>query len=132
MAEAFLKSLGRRTIFKETAEPTEKYPARSGIAVYVAIVAVALAGLVACISPEIERAFQPKMEADGSNKVIAKYCASCHLHKDFSAEPHLERVRPMYSAEPFKSSSECRTCHTYTKNWLMDIKRGTHRESIKK
>ena len=97
-----------------------------------AFAAVLFAGLAACSTPEIDAAFGPDTKPGDSNKVIIKYCASCHLHKDFDSGAHMEKVRPRYSVEPYKSASECRACHIYSKNWLMDVKRGTHREGLKK
>ena len=80
----------------------------------------------ACSSSEVERAFGPGAKPEESGKVIVKYCVSCHQHKDFSVPAHNGFLTQKYPAE-FGKSSECRGCHTYEKNWLFDVKRGTHR-----
>lgn len=79
-----------------------------------------------CASSEIEKAFSPGMEAEVSAKVIEKYCVSCHQHKGFSSSVHNGYLGQKYPSD-FAKSSECRGCHTYEKNWLFDVRRGTHR-----
>ena len=91
-----------------------------------AALALFLLTLGACSTSEVERAFGPGAKPEESEKVIAKYCVGCHQHKDFSVPAHDGYLTQKYPAE-FAKSSECRGCHTYEKNWLFDVKRGTHR-----
>lgn len=86
---------------------------------------LALFLLASCSRSEIENAFGPGPTPDESGKVITKYCLSCHQHKNFSAPAHYEHLKKKYPAESAKTS-ECRVCHTYEKNWLFDVRRGTH------
>ena len=82
--------------------------------------------LSACTTPQLEKAFRPDMESSESKEVISEYCISCHVHKDFEAATHVKKAQASYTEPQYSNSSECRLCHTYTKTWLLDIRRGTH------
>jgi hypothetical protein len=89
-----------------------------------ALFILSLVAFAACSSSEIETAFSQKMKPDESQKVIVKYCVSCHQHKEFTPSAHSETLAKKLAAG--QGGTECRTCHTYSKNWLFDVKRGTH------
>lgn len=75
-----------------------------------------------CVGTTLERAFTTKMESRESNKTISEYCATCHTHKNFEPSSHLKQSRASN-----EGVTECRTCHTYTKTWLLDVRRKTLR-----
>ncbi len=85
-----------------------------------------IAFVSSCTTPTIEKAFKTGMDAKDSNKIINEYCEGCHVHKDFERDKHVEKVRTAYTDPAFSSKTECRACHTYTKTWLLDVRRGTH------
>lgn len=99
---------------------------KGGLRFWVVSLILSTLTIISCSSSEIEKAFGSNMKSDESGKVIARYCVSCHQHKDFSASSHNEFLKEKISAEQ-AGSSDCRNCHTYGKNWLFDVKRGTHR-----
>lgn len=82
--------------------------------------------LASCTTPLLEKAFKPKMEAEESTEVIGEYCVSCHVHKDFEPEAHVKTAQARYSGPPYLATVECRVCHTYSKTWLLNVRRGTH------
>lgn len=89
----------------------------SGITVFI---------LASCSTPLLEQAFKTSMEAGESTEVIGEYCISCHVHKDFEPETHVKKARAEYSSPPYTAAVECRVCHTYSKTWLLNVRRGTH------
>ena len=82
--------------------------------------------LTACTTPQLEKAFTPDMDSGESTEVISEYCISCHVHKDFEAAPHVKKVQASYAKPEYSATTECRACHTYTKTWLLDVRRSTH------
>jgi hypothetical protein len=90
---------------------------------------IALAfGNAACAVPAIEKAFATDARLDESQPVIVKYCVSCHPHKEFRQSIHEEKIKAKYAkATEGDTRFDCRQCHTYSKNWFFDVKRGTHR-----
>jgi hypothetical protein len=72
-------------------------------------------------------AFEGKMEPEESSKVISEYCITCHNHRDFDPVSHVFDVKYRYKDKRYAAKTECRTCHTYSRNWLMDARRGTNR-----
>ncbi|MFQ5432980.1 MAG: hypothetical protein ACE5EN_10800 [Nitrospinota bacterium] len=82
--------------------------------------------LPGCTTPQLEKAFTPNMDSSESQEVISEYCISCHVHKDFKVEAHLKKARTLYTKPEYSNTAECRVCHTYTKTWLLDVRRGTH------
>jgi hypothetical protein len=85
-----------------------------------------LAFVASCAAPEIEKAFGPEMKPEDSRKTILNYCQSCHNHKNFTAATHYDALKKK-NVPDAGTSFDCRVCHTYSKNWLFDVKRGTHR-----
>ena len=83
--------------------------------------------LFSCVSIELEKAFKGELEGEKNNEVIADYCVTCHLHKDFDSEAHLFDVKYRYEDSKYAGKSECTACHEYDKTWLLDIRRKTHR-----
>ncbi|MBI3795085.1 MAG: hypothetical protein HY280_10230 [Nitrospinae bacterium] len=89
------------------------------------VLALALAFAASCTTPDIEKAFDSDMKAEQSDKIIVEYCQSCHNHKKFISSAHYEEIK---KKQPDSGNTvQCRVCHTYSKNWIFDIKRGTHR-----
>lgn len=80
----------------------------------------------ACTTPRLEKAFTPKMDSSESQQVISEYCITCHVHKDFEPAAHVKIVPTLYKNPKYKNTTECRACHTYTKTWLLDVRRHTH------
>ncbi|NIQ01322.1 MAG: hypothetical protein GWM98_13735, partial [Nitrospinaceae bacterium] len=64
-----------------------------------------------CADRAIEHAFDGDFPPLKSNKVINEYCESCHIHKDFEAEPHMADMREKYRRPYFHQAQECRACH---------------------
>lgn len=71
-----------------------------------------------CAERKIEDAFQGKLSASDSNKVINEYCKSCHIHKNFDPADHMASVRSNYKRLYFKRARQCRACHYIEKNWV--------------
>lgn len=84
----------------------------------------------ACATPAIDMAFDGKMESAESNDVISEYCVTCHNHRDFDPVSHVFNVKYRYKDKRYASKQDCRVCHTYSKNLLMDARRGTNRPLI--
>ena len=82
--------------------------------------------LSACTTPPLEKAFTPDMDSRESKEMINEYCISCHVHKDFDAAEHVNKVPALYAEPEYSNTTECRACHTYKKTWLLDVRRGTH------
>ena len=93
------------------------------------VLLVVIVGLLApaCATPELDMAFEGKMESAESSKVISKYCITCHNHREFDPVSHVFDVKYRYKDKKYAGKTECRTCHTYSKNWLRDVRRGTNR-----
>lgn len=88
-----------------------------------------IAGLLvpACVTPKINRAFEGEMKPAESNKIVSEYCVTCHNHRDFDPVSHVFDVKYRYKDKKYAGKTDCRTCHTYSLNWLMDARRGTNR-----
>ena len=83
---------------------------------------------IGCTKSELPRAFEGVFDGEKNNKVISEYCASCHIHKEFSSEDHIQKVRLKYKRKLFRKSKECRICHYIEKQWSYDhISRKTRR-----
>ncbi len=85
----------------------------------------------ACASNDVERAFDSRTAANESNKVIIKYCMSCHTHQSFDAAAHVPKAQKSYTGSANALATECRVCHTYSVNWQGDEVRGTHWAGVK-
>ncbi len=79
-----------------------------------------------CATPPVEDAFSGDLTEEKSNRVIADYCVTCHVHKDFQAEDHMKRIVFQYSNPKYTEAKACTTCHSYSKSfWLETEHRGT-------
>jgi len=90
---------------------------------------LALIGMsVGCYTQKIEKAFDGDFAAVESNKIIHEYCRSCHIHRDFNKEGHVEAMSLLYKRKVFRYATECRTCHYLEKQFsLNDFTRKTRR-----
>ena len=70
-----------------------------------------------CMKSELPSAFEGVFDGKKNNKVINEYCTSCHIHKEFSSDAHVEKVRLKYKSKLFRKAQECRICHYIEKNW---------------
>ena len=70
-----------------------------------------------CIKSELPSAFDGDFDRIKNNKVISEYCASCHIHKEFSSKGHVQKVRLKYKRKLFRKAQECRICHYIEKDW---------------
>lgn len=75
-----------------------------------------LLGLMACHPRPLEDALRGQLEADEGNRVITEYCQSCHIHRDFDPQRHVERVQSLYDRPPYMSAYECQICHVARKD----------------
>lgn len=91
-----------------------------------AVMALGLFLFASCASTEVERAFGAKIGEKESNKIIIKYCMSCHTHKSFDAAAHVPAAQERYAGSANARATECRACHTYSVTWMGDEVRGTH------
>ena len=73
-----------------------------------------------CIKSELPSAFQGNFDGKKNNKVISEYCTSCHIHKKFSSESHVQKIRLKYKSKLFRKARECRICHYIEKEWSYD------------
>jgi hypothetical protein len=71
----------------------------------------------ACADRQLDNAFDGDFTADKNNKVITDYCQSCHIHKDFDPEPHIEKMRKKYRRVSFRKTRQCRSCHYIKRDW---------------
>jgi hypothetical protein len=78
------------------------------------LVGLSLSG---CRTTRIEDAFDGDYSLVKNNKVINEYCQSCHIHKDFVAEEHVNQIKPKYKMKVFRRAAECRTCHYLEKKF---------------
>ena len=89
-----------------------------------------LALVTGCIKSELPSAFEGVFDENKNNKVINEYCTSCHIHKNFSSEGHIQNIRLKYKSKLFRRTRECRTCHYIEKEWSYNhYFRKTHRPS---
>ena len=70
-----------------------------------------------CFKPELPSAFEGGFDGKKNNKVISEYCTSCHIHKNFPSESHIQNMRLKYKSKLFRKTRECRTCHYIEKEW---------------
>ena len=70
-----------------------------------------------CSTLELSQAFEGRFNSEKNNKVISKYCTSCHIHREFDSEQHVPKIRLKYKRRVFRRTAECRTCHYLEKNW---------------
>ena len=81
-----------------------------------------------CVKSELPSAFEGGFDEKKNNKVISKYCTGCHIHKEFSSESHVQKIRLKYKRKLFRKAQECRICHYIEKEWSYDhISRKTRR-----
>jgi hypothetical protein len=73
-----------------------------------------------CTTLDLNKAFNGEFNGVKNNKLINTYCTSCHNHKEFDSELHLDQIRPKYKRRLFRLTSECRTCHYIKKTWADD------------
>ena len=73
-----------------------------------------------CMKPELPSAFDGVFDGKKNNKVISEYCTSCHIHKEFSSEGHVQKIRLKYKSKLFRKARECRICHYIEKEWSYD------------
>jgi hypothetical protein len=81
---------------------------------------------LSCSTPLLEKAFKPDMDSKESIEIIGEYCVSCHVHKDFEPAAHVKKTPALYKESQYSDTEECRACHSYSKTWLLDVRRGTH------
>lgn len=96
-----------------------------------AVMAFGLFLLTACATNDVERAFGSRTEGKESNKIITKYCMSCHTHQSFDAAAHIPAAQKRDTVPEQARATECRVCHTYSVTWMGDEVRGTHWIAIK-
>tara|TARA_B110000116_G_scaffold10507_1_gene8680 strand:- start:35 stop:418 length:384 start_codon:yes stop_codon:yes gene_type:complete len=70
-----------------------------------------------CIKSDLPNAFDGVFDEEKNNKVISEYCTKCHIHKEFSSESHVQKVRLKYKRKLFRVARECRVCHYIEKEW---------------
>lgn len=75
---------------------------------FLGLLAIILGG---CYTLDVVKAFDGKFPPEQANKMIIEYCQSCHIHKDFVPQTHLETVKKNYRQKKFQEATECRTCH---------------------
>lgn len=97
-----------------------------GVSVVLILCLFGVAFLTSCAGSKLERAFTPKMESRESNKTISEYCITCHTHKNLEPSAHIKQARVRNNTAR-AGAAECRACHTYTKTWLLDVRRKTLR-----
>lgn len=98
------------------------------------ITAVMVFGLflfASCATTDVERAFGSGTGEKESNKIITKYCMSCHTHQSFDAAIHVPAAQERHAGSANARAAECRACHTYSVSWIGDEVRGTHWIAIK-
>ena len=76
----------------------------------------ALLSLTACHPRPLDDALHGHLEADEGNRVITEYCRSCHIHRDFDPQRHVERAQSLYDRDPYTSAYECQVCHVAPKD----------------
>lgn len=72
-----------------------------------------------CAKTEYYKAMQGRFSLEENNRIITSKCRDCHTHKDFQAEPHLEKVAKLYKDSKYSAAKACSSCH-YTKKGRMD------------
>jgi hypothetical protein len=72
------------------------------------------------------KAFSGSLPKADTKKTITEYCQSCHVHRSFDAEKHVAEARPKYDKDPYKTTDECQTCHSYSINFWGDEFRTTY------
>jgi hypothetical protein len=72
------------------------------------------------------KAFNGDLPKADTKKTITEYCQSCHAHRSFDAEKHVADIRPKYKKEPYKTTDECQTCHSYRVDFWGDEFRTTY------
>ena len=82
---------------------------------FMALVFIHTAG---CAERPLENAFKGEYSTAKNNKVINEYCKSCHIHKNFDPESHVQSVRSDYKRTYFRNAKECRACHYLEKDWV--------------
>ena len=70
-----------------------------------------------CSTLELSQAFEGRFNSEKNNRVISKYCTSCHIHREFDSGQHVSKIRLEYKRRVFRRTAECRTCHYLEKNW---------------
>ncbi len=76
----------------------------------------ALLSLTACHPKPLDDALRGNLAADEGNRVITEYCQSCHIHRDFDPQRHVERAQSLYDRPPYVSTHECQLCHVARKD----------------
>ncbi|MBF0291085.1 MAG: hypothetical protein HQK86_02915 [Nitrospinae bacterium] len=66
------------------------------------------------------------MSKADSAKSITEYCQSCHLHRNFDGEKHVAEARLKFNKDPFKTATDCQTCHSYSTDFWGDGFRATY------
>ncbi len=81
-------------------------------------------------TPEVVRAFDGEYSEAKNQQIITEYCQSCHLHRNFDPESHVDEARAFYKKPLYQSSRACRLCHYVDDNFVGDeITRSTRRPS---
>lgn len=96
-----------------------------------AVMAIGLFLCAACATNDVESAFGSKTTGKESDKIIIKYCMSCHTHQSFDAAAHIPAAQKRYAGSATARAAECRACHTYSVSWLGNEVRGTHWIGVK-
>ena len=74
--------------------------------------AVCLLLVSACQQKPIERAVRGSLAPAEENVVVTSYCQSCHLQREFSGSPHVEKQRLRYDEKsPLRAAGQCLACH---------------------
>lgn len=79
-------------------------------------------------TPDVVRAFDGDYSEEENQKVITEYCQSCHNHRNFEPESHMDEMRALYKKRLYQAARSCRLCHYVEDNFVGDeITRGTRR-----
>lgn len=73
---------------------------------------------IGCADKPLDNAFQGEFPTSKGNRIITEYCQSCHIHKDFESEPHVQDIRIEYRRTYFRGTQECRSCHFLENDWV--------------
>jgi len=73
-----------------------------------------------CYTKTIQEAFDGSYSAKQNNRIISEYCQSCHLHKDFDPDTHVENQVLAYKRRVFRFAEECRICHFIEKKFALN------------
>jgi len=87
---------------------------------------LALPFLQGCVTTDVDRAFNGKLEVFQETSVIVEYCRSCHSHREFNPSNHLGEAPFKYKKPPHNKASDCKTCHSIKRNIWNEIIKYTY------